>query len=343
MDVSDAKQTASPFTPSLAGKIVPGTVLDGRFAVLEVVSDGGMAKVFKAADLQNEERLVALKLPHHNIEADVELFSRFQREEETGAALDHPSILKFYLVSNKSRPYLAMEWLEGETLFHLLARRRFLPEAEALALAARICDALEYLHARGVIHRDLKPENIMLCRDGSLRVMDFGIALYPQCRRLTFLGAAPGTPHYMPPERVNGKRGDARTDIYSLGAMLYQMLTGVIAFDHPDITMVMNCRVTGDPEPLREVNPAISEQAEEIVLRAMAREPEERYATAGEMKADLLHPAAVALTGRRQTLEASTPWRRALRHSRTIFWWAIVPVLVQVVLFFLLWHHLTKK
>jgi len=331
-----------PNTPA-GSEVGPGTILDGRFAIAETISDGGMAAIYKAKDLQEQGRPVALKIPHPNIEIDVELFSRFQREEQMGASLDHPSILKFIAVENKSRPYLAMECLEGETLYQLLKRRRALPEPEALSIAARLCDALDYLHARGIVHRDLKPENVMLCRDGTLRLMDFGIALYPQCRRLTFIGFAPGTPHYMAPERVNGKRGDGRTDIYSLGAMLYQMLTGVIAFDDTDIAAIMNARVTGDPEPPRKLNPALSEQAEEIVLHAMARDPAARYAGAAEMKAELANPRTVPLTGRWRRLQPSTPWRRALRKSRTVVLWAVVPVALQVLFFFIIWHHFAKK
>jgi serine/threonine-protein kinase len=317
--------------------------MDGRFAIDETISDGGMASIYKARDLQEEGRPVALKIPHPNIEIDVELFSRFQREEQMGASLDHPSILKFVAVENKSRPYLVMECLEGETLYEVLKRRRALPEAEALSIAARLCDALEYLHARGIVHRDLKPENVMLCRDGSLKLMDFGIALYPQCRRLTFIGFAPGTPHYMAPERVKGKRGDGRTDIYSLGAILYQMLTGVIAFDDSDITAIMNARVTGDPEAPRKLNPAISEQAEEIVLHAMARDPASRYARAADMKEDLSDPTRVPLTSRWRRLQPSTRWRRGMRRFGKVILWAVVPVGLQVLFFFIVWHHLAKK
>jgi len=341
--MSASAEIVAPIPATLGKKLAPGNILDGRFIITDVISDGGMAAIFKGKDTHNDGRTVALKVPHHNIEVDVELFSRFQREEEMGAALDHPSILRFTSVKDKSRPYLVMDFLEGETLYHMLKRRRKLPEAEALSITARLCDALDYLHTRGIIHRDLKPENVMLCPDGSLRLMDFGIALYPQCKRLTFMGFAPGTPHYMAPERVNGIRGDGRTDIYSLGAMLYQMLTGVIAFDNEDITMIMNSRVTGDPEAPRKVNPQISEQAEEIVLHAMQRNLDDRYPTAAEMKSDLLNPSRVPLTGRWRRLEPSTPRRRALRKSRTIILWAVVPLLAQVLLFLLLWHHFAKK
>jgi serine/threonine-protein kinase len=183
----------------------------------------------------------------------------------------------------------------------------------------------------------------MMCEDGTLRLMDFGISKGAASRRLTFVGFAPGTPHYMAPERVNGRRGDGRTDIYSLGAMLYEMLTGAIAFNDQDITVILNSRVAGDPEPPRKLNPEISPQAEEIVLHAMERNPARRYPTAAAMKAALDAPERVTLTGRRDRLKISTPARRRWRTIRKVAFWTIVPVAVQVLLFLLLWHHLARK
>ena len=325
-----------------AGEPGPGSLLDDRFAITEVICSGGMAAIFKANDLQNDNRVVAIKIPYQSVEADPTLFSRFQTEEKIGGELNHPSILKFYPVKHKSRMYLVMEYLEGKTLYQLLRERRALPEAEAVALAARICEPLQYLHDRGILHRDLKPENIMLCNDGTMRLMDFGIARLAHARRMTFIGFAPGTPHYMAPERVNGKRGDARTDIYSLGAILYEMLTGTIAFNNADTMVIMNARVTGDPEPPRRLNPKISPPAEEIVLHSIERDPDKRFPTAAAFKAALDNPAQVELTGRCDRLEPSTPFKRGLRKARTVILWGIVPVIVQVVLFFLLWHHLKK-
>jgi serine/threonine protein kinase len=325
---------------SRAGEPGPGSLLDDRFAITEVICAGGMATIFKANDLQNDGRVVAIKVPLRGVEADPALYSRFLREEEIGGELNHPSILKFFPVKNKSRMYLVMEYLEGKTLYQLLRERRPLPEEEALAIASRICDPLQYLHDRGILHRDLKPENIMLCHDGTLRLMDFGIARLAHARRLTFIGFAPGTPHYMAPERVNGKSGDARTDIYGLGAMLYEMLTGVIAFNQEDVTEIINARVTGDPESPRRLNPKISPHTEEIVLQAMERDPDKRFPTAAAFKAALDEPAKVELTGRCDRLQPSTPFRRGLRTARTIFLWAVVPLIIQILLFFLIWHHL---
>jgi len=324
------------------GGLGPGKRLDDRFDLSDVVSTGGMATIFKAKDLQNGGRHVAIKIPHETVESDPSLYSRFEREEAIGGELDHPCILKFYPVQNKSRMYLVMELLEGQTLFQLLRERRLLPEAEALAIASRLCDALQYLHDRGILHRDLKPENIMLCSDGSMRLMDFGIARLAHARRLTFIGFAPGTPHYMAPERVNGKRGDPRTDIYSLGAILYEMLTGVIPFNSDDTMSIMNARVTGDPEAPRKLKPEISPQSEEIVLRAMERDPDKRFPTAAAFKAALDNPAQVQVTGRCDRLQPSTPFRRAMRHAKTILLWAVLPVIGQILLFFLIWHSLKR-
>jgi serine/threonine-protein kinase len=183
----------------------------------------------------------------------------------------------------------------------------------------------------------------MLCEDGSLRLMDFGISKGAASRRLTFVGFAPGTPHYMAPERVNGRRGDGRTDIYSLGAMLYEMLTGKIAFNDGDITVILNSRVAGDPEPPRNLNPEISPQAEEIVLHAMDRDPAQRYQTAAAMLNDLQSAELVIVTGRRDRLKISTPARRRWRTIRKVAFWTIVPVAVQIGVFLLVWHRLAKK
>ena len=146
----------------------------------------------------------------------------------------------------------------------------------------------------------------------------------------------------MPPERVNGKRGDARVDIYSLGAMLYEMLTGKIAFNGEDIGIIMESRVTGDPEAPRKVNPKISREAEEIILHAMERNPDERYPTAAAMRAELCDPRIVKLTGRCNRLEPSTPWKRRWRKIRTALFWILVPLILQIVGFLWLWHHYAK-
>ena len=326
------------------GDLHPGDILDDRFLITEVMSRSGMAMIFKAQDLFNHNADVALKVPHLEYESDPGFFTRFRREEEIGLKLDHPYVLKFIPAAGpKSRPYLVTEYLRGCTLAHLLKAMRPLPEKDALRIASLLCEALQYLHDQGVIHRDLKPHNVMVGCDRSIRLLDFGLAKSNEFRRVTFVGCTPamGTPDYMAPEQVQGKRGDARTDIYSLGAMLYEMLTGVTPFDGDNSLAAMNARVLGDPEPLRKLNPGISPQAEEIVLHAMERKPADRYPSAAAMQAELDNRDRVKVTGRCDQVKEVAPWKRAFRQYAAVTLAFAIPVVVPgaVFLWLLLRHH----
>jgi len=332
---------ATPAVPASAD-VQAGQVLDERFEILDVINRSAMSSVFKATDLTTG-RHVALKVPLPNLEGDPGAFSRFQREEEIGRSLDNPSVLKILPVDDKekSRPYIAMELLEGQTLEQRMQQTRAFPEDEALRIVSHVCDALGYLHEHEIVHRDLKPQNIMLCNDGSLRIMDFGIAKAGASKRLTFGGFSPtmGTPDYMAPEQVKGQRGDERTDLYSLGAILYEMLTGHVPFEAPNAFAVMNARLVGDPPAPRSYNPALRPQVEEIILHAMAREPANRYESAKAMKADLDHPDDVVVTGRVTRLTLPTPWKNRWRTVRI----AVITALVPIVLFLLLWLMLSRR
>lgn len=271
-----------------------------------------MATILKAEDTACGDALVAIKVPHLEYESDPLFFSRFQREEEIGLSLNHPYIMKFIEVpGEKSRPYIVTEYLNGCTLAHVLEAMRPLPEKDALKIASLVCDALQHMHDRGVVHRDLKPQNIMLCKDRSLRIMDFGIARDTSSRRITRLGNSKsmGTPDYMAPEQVEGKHADRRTDIYNLGALMYEMLTGSVPFTAENEWAALNARVTGDPVAPRKLNRDLSAQAEEIVLRALRRDPSERYASAREMKAELDCSEHVRVTGLSDRLQEPTPWK----------------------------------
>jgi serine/threonine protein kinase len=192
-----------------------------------------------------------------------------------------------------------------------MSKRKRLSEGEAIAYCSQICDALEYLHTKGIAHRDMKPQNIMVCTDGSLRLFDFGIARVETARRLTFVGLTPalGTPDYISPEQVRGRRGDHRSDIYSLGAILYEMVTGSTPFEGESPYVVMNARVSGDPEAPRKLNPELNPAVEEIILHALERDPRNRYATAADMKRELDDLSSVNITHRDQRLRAPQPWK----------------------------------
>jgi serine/threonine-protein kinase len=319
-----------------------GQVFDERFEITDIISRSGMSSVYKATDLKTG-RLVALKVPLLKLESDPAFFSRFEREEDIGRALDHPAILKIIPVDPKerSRPYLVMEYLVGQTLDEVMQQTKPMAQDEALRIVSRVCDALEYLHTHQVVHRDLKPQNIMLCNDGSLRIMDFGIAKAASSKRITFGGFSPtlGTPDYMAPEQVKGQRGDERTDIYSLGAILYEMLTGHLPFEGQNAYQVMNARLVGDPTAPRVHNPALKPEVEEIVLHAMARNPNDRYQTAAAFKADLDAPENVHVTGRASRLQAPVLAKRAWRVVRI----ALLAIAVPVALFFLILLMLTHR
>ncbi|MDR3581244.1 MAG: serine/threonine-protein kinase [Oryzomonas sp.] len=302
-------------------ELQPGQTLDGRFVITGVICKTGTATVFKATDLLTTCD-VALKAPFFKSELSPTFFSRYARESRIGEQLDHPYLLKFIPVEHRTRPYLVTEYLYGHTLAHLMKSVGPMPEKAALRLVSSICEGLSHMHGQGVIHRDLKPHNIMICHDGTIRIMDFGISV-TMGRRFSFPGYAPamGTPKYIAPEQVKGKRGDGRTDIYSLGAILYEMVTGTIPFftgSDGDVFVAMNARLTGDPAAPRTLNGKLSEQVEEIILHAMERDPGKRYPTALAMKEDLDHPGEVRLTGRCCRLRKPAPWKRHMKNALLI-------------------------
>jgi serine/threonine-protein kinase len=286
--------------PAIEPDLPDGEVIDGRFVIREPVGRSDMATVYRAEDRADGGRSVAIKMPLLRTESDPVLFGRFHREELIGVTLAHPNLLRFIPLSGeKSRPYIAMEYLDGCTLAYILHLTRPLPESDSLRITAVVCSALEYLHGRGYIHRDLKPSNIMICRDCTLRLMDYGLAEELNARRSILDRLTPlfGTPEYMAPEQVRNVRNTERTDIYSLGVVLYQMLTGVLPFAAQDPWVSAQMRVTGDPAAPRAVNPRISAQAEEIALHAMRRKPSERYPTMAAFHSEVDAPERVHVTG----------------------------------------------
>ncbi|MGA7124223.1 MAG: serine/threonine-protein kinase [Polyangiaceae bacterium] len=326
-------------------RAVPGMTLENRFLLLEVIGRGGMATVFKAQDLE-KGGLVAVKIPLPEYSSGVGSWSMTQREAEIGIRLRHPNIVRFIpLAPAKHRSIVVTEYIPGEPLASRIGRGRSLPEAEALRIASSLCDAADYLHRQEIVHYDLKPGNVMLCEDGSIRVIDFGMAHARVNGRFALGGPAPpmATSDYVAPEQIRRRRGQPSVDVYAIGTILYEMLTGHPPFEGDDPFVVASARQIGDPRAPRALNPAISMEAEEIVLRALRRDPKERYASAAALKADLDHPAAARMSGLAARLIEVTLWRKSRRWIRYVALVGIAPIALMVASFALLWWYFAHK
>ncbi len=306
-----------------------------QYKLIEVIARSGMASIFKAVD-QISGATVAIKVPYMQFESDVVFYGRFQREEEVGRRLNHPGIVKVLTPRKKSRMYIAMEYIEGDSLRSMERTEGGMPVEKALDLARQLADTLVYMHGEGVVHRDLKPENVLVTAEGRTKVMDFGIALDESARRLTWSGLSStiGTPDYMAPEQVSGRRGDVRTDIYSLGVILYEMLTGHLPYSGPNVYNVMRSKTSEDPQPPSAFKPDIDPHLEEIILHAIERNPRDRYASAAEMLEDLRDPSRVVPKNRAERLHPrSLKLQRARRTAGyVLFFTSLIGALV-----FLIW------
>jgi serine/threonine-protein kinase len=314
-----------------------GSEIDS-YRVEAPVARSGMASIYRAIDLR-DNRIVALKIPHPDLEADPILFDRFQREAGIGEKLSHPKVMRVFGGEPRSRVYMVMEWCDGRLLRQILDEGRISHE-RAIRIAIGVLDALDYIHSNGVVHRDLKPENIMVDADDNIKLIDFGIASDAAARRLTYANftAAIGTPNYISPEQVKGKRGDGRSDIYSMGVILYEMLSGKLPFSGPSPMAAMNERLLNHPTPPSVADPSITPQLQEILYRALERDPKNRYAHAHEFQWDLEHIDQVGVEDRPELRD----WqKRKSQLSRKIFYYgalALIPVVI-LLLMVLVAHH----
>jgi serine/threonine-protein kinase len=286
-------------------QLEPGQKLD-RYQIVEQLGAGAYAKTYKAIDTTTGETVV-LKLADPNLFADPSNFNRYRREAEVAKRLDHPGVQRAVDAGAvRTEPYLVLEYVDGEPLRQRLRRHTSLPVDLAIDWGRQLADTLAYLHSKGIVHRDLKPENVLVTPDNRLVVNDFGTARLAGARRLTWkhLSEALGTPDYMSPEQVQGERGDARSDVYAWGVMMYEMLTGHVPFRGDNSLAVMASHMQGNPKPIRKLRPDVPPALEAVVLHAMRRYPEHRYPSAEAILEDLdrlstLDPATYDLSPER--------------------------------------------
>jgi serine/threonine-protein kinase len=266
-----------------------------HYTVLSKLGQGGMSEVYLARDEANG-REVVLKFPNDDSMSDPASYERFTREVKIGEILTHPNIQKLYEVcTEKPNTYLVLEYVDGASLRDIINREAPFTLEKAVSLGSQIAQALGYAHANHIYHRDLKPENIIVTAEGKAKVMDFGIAFVEGARRVTWgrLSAQVGTPDYMAPEQIKGKRGDARTDIYSLGIMVYEFFAARPPYEGDNALSIMNQHVTNNPPPLHRFNKKVSPAIEEIVLKATRRDPEERWETMESFADALQNPEKI--------------------------------------------------
>lgn len=264
-----------------------GKKLDGRYELLELIGVGGMADIYKAKDI-TDDRTVAVKILKNEFAASEDFLRRFRNESKAIALLSHPNIVKIYDVGFTDKiQYIVMEYIDGITLTEYIARQGVLKWRDAVHFTTQVLRALQHAHDRGIVHRDVKSQNVMLLSDGTIKVMDFGIARFNRETDKTMSEKAIGSVHYISPEQARGEMTDEKSDIYSVGVMLYEMLTGEKPFDGENPVSIAIKHMQMTPKKITEINSSIPEGLEEITIKAMQKEPSKRYQTAGEMIKDI--------------------------------------------------------
>ena len=332
--MSEPPTPPTTVTPG-GGALERGTTIGGRYRLDGTIASGGMATVWRATDTVLT-RPVAVKVLHAHLAADPEFVARFRREAVAAARLAHPSIVAIYDTSDDPEA-IVMELVDGRTLRDELDTRKFLPAKEAVAIASSICQALEVAHKAGIVHRDVKPANVLLSSDGQLKVADFGIAKAARVGGeedlpdLTAMGRMVGTAKYLAPEQVSGGDIDARTDVYAVGAVLYEMLCGRAPFAGENDLAVATARLYGPPPRPRSVLRTVPPQLDEIVMKALATDADDRHHSASALWADLQscalddQPLAPVVASDLTTVEAQPSFARSERS------WLVPALLVSLV------------
>jgi eukaryotic-like serine/threonine-protein kinase len=269
-----------------------------RYRIEQILGRGGMGVVYKAQDTQLDETVAIKTLPGDVMQRSPEDLERFKREIRLARKITHRNVLRTYDYGEAEGVYfISMEFVRGYTLSELLdeAKARQIAPRVAMGIARQICRGLQAAHEQGIIHRDIKPQNVLIDAKGEIKLMDFGIARVAEsAEAMTQAGLIVGTPHYMSPEQVQGKQLDPRSDVYSMGVLLYEMVAGRRPFESSSLTGVLTAHITEKPRPPIELRPEIGREINAIIMRALAKDPKDRYANAGELLTDLDRPTAAA-------------------------------------------------
>ena len=314
-----------------------GMIFDGRYRIQRIIGLGGMAVVFEAEDLLMH-RTVAVKMLKEGVGDDATSVKRFINESKAVSMLSHPNIVSIYDVSvREDLKYIVMEHIRGITLKNYMSRKGKLPVREAISFTEQILRALDHAHSKGIIHRDIKPQNIMLLKNGMIKVADFGIAKLPSAETVTVTDKAIGTVYYISPEQASGKPIDPRSDLYSVGVMLYEMVTGTLPFSADSPVSVALMQIHNTPRPPRALCPELPLGLQQIILRAMEKDPDRRYQSAREMLRHIValknNPDTIFnLSGAQKEEEEEDPMPMRKRKEKA----TMLPIITGVLTAFLL-------